>query len=84
MDPLKVGERYGGVGIRQMTVAARGACWLAGWLATAIYGSRHTGVYFCLPVCLERRIWRWREAVGQSVRYCVSYQEQLFCLEGRQ
>lgn len=39
-----------------MTVTARRACWLFGWLAAAtIYVSRHIRVYFCLPVSLKTK-----------------------------
>lgn len=56
--------------------AARRAC----WLMAAIYGSRHTRVYFCLPLSLETKTVRGE---GRSVIYYVSYL-QLFCLGGRQ
>lgn len=67
------------MGRRQMHVAARRIC----WLAAPVYGSRHRGVYFCLPVSLETKKDLAVDRGSQSVTYCVSYL-QLFCLEGRQ
>lgn len=79
MDPLKVEERKRWMDRRRMHVAARRVC----WLAAPIYGSRHSGVYFCLPVSLETKKDLARDRGSQSVKYCVSYL-QLFCLGGRQ
>lgn len=54
MAPLKVREEMEGWERgRWLELPGGLAGWLAGWLAAAIYGSRHRGVYFCLPVSLE-------------------------------
>lgn len=50
--------------------------WLVGWLAAAIYGSRHRRGYFCLPLSLESK----KNLSVERGRYCVSYL-QLFCPE---
>lgn len=44
-----------------MTGAARRACWLAGWLAAAIYGSTDTEESISVCQCL------WKQREGRQV-----------------
>lgn len=53
MAPLKVTEEKDGWGNEWSCQEGLLAALLAVRLAEAIYGSRHRGVYFCLPVSLE-------------------------------
>lgn len=76
---IKSKGRNGGVGERQMTGAARRACWLAGW----VVGSSDLWQQTQRSLFLSASVFGNNERGGKSVRYCVSYW-QLFCLEGRQ